>query len=183
MSNFIRAKVILGALFILFSNLASANEEQWYDAARSGNLDALTGVEAHDLKKLNAQNEKGYTAYILASYNGQNAYAEKLLKLGADVCLTDLKGNNALMGVIFKGYEAMALALIDKCDVNHRNNEAQTPLMYASLFGREKIAEALIKAGARVDLKDRQGRNAISLAEGQWNKAMVTFLKTFKIIQ
>lgn len=183
MSKHFRAKgIILGAFLLVFPLMSFAQNETWFDSAREGDLQNLAGQLKAKPELINAQDEKGYTAFVLATYNNQNAYAEQLLKLGADACLTDKKGNSALMGVIFKGHQEIAMSLINKCDVNHRNREGQTALMYASLFGREKIATELMKQGAKKELKDHQGRDAITLAEGQWNQAMVGLLKTFRII-
>ena len=183
MSKYFRAKgLILGAFLLVVSPMALAQNQSWFEAAREGNVQLLEVQFKTAPELINARNEKGYTAFVLASYNNQAAYAEHLLKLGANPCLADKKGNTALMGVIFKGHLDLALKLIAKCDVNHRNHEGQTALMYASLFGRENIAAELMKQGAIKDLKDHEGRDAITLAEGQWNQAMVGLLKTFRII-
>lgn len=171
---------ILGALLLTIS--APAFSSDWFEAARNGDVKMLEQTMKENPALLHSKNKKGYTAFILATYNNQKAYAQKLLELGADPCASDEKGNTALMGVIFKGHEDISMVIINKCDVNHRNNEGQTALMYASLFGREKVAKELIKLGAKRDLKDHEGRDALSLAEGQWNQAMVGLLKTFRII-
>jgi ankyrin repeat protein len=51
-----------------------------------------------------------------------------------------------------------------------------------AFFGRKEMVEKLLDLGADLDLKDNEGRTAVSLAKGQWNQAMVVLLKTFKVI-
>src|SRR3546814_10603225 len=74
----------------------------YFDAARQGDGPMLeTFIEAG--YSLNTQDEKGYTALILAAYHGHGAAVERLLAAGADACIQDNRGNTALMGAIFKG--------------------------------------------------------------------------------
>lgn len=176
------AKYLFCTLLTLltFNVLASP---AWEEAARSGDQAQIQKFLSEKPELLNWRNEKGFTALILSSYHQQRALTAKLLSLGADPCLTDNKGNTALMGVIFKGYPQLILDLVDKCDVNHQNKEGQTALMFAALFGREEVFKKLIKLGANRDLKDSEGRTALSLAEGQWNQMMVSLIKTFGVIK
>ncbi|MGA9222657.1 MAG: ankyrin repeat domain-containing protein, partial [Pseudomonas graminis] len=77
-------------------------KELFFQAAREGRQDMLN--EFINAKfDLNVQDEKGYTALILAAYHGQQSTVTQLLNAGADPCAKDLRGNTALMGAIFKG--------------------------------------------------------------------------------
>lgn len=170
-------------LLALTSVFASDHLSVWFEIARKGELKAAEEMLRNEPDILNKQDPKGYTALVLASYNNHRSLTLDLLKRGADPCSSDLKGNTALMGVIFKGHEDITFDLIDRCNVNIKNKEGQTALMFASLFGREKIARKLIELGADKELKDHEGRTAESLAESQWNRAMVLLLKTFNVIK
>jgi uncharacterized protein len=174
-------KFILGAFLFFFSQLGFSSEP-WFEAARTGDEKMMEDILRKNPELLNAQNEKGYTALVLSSYHEQRRYMQELLRRGADACITDKKGNSALMGVIFKGYREIISDLLAKCDVDLQNHEGQTALMYAALFGREEVAKDLLSRGAKKDLMDHEGRTAQGLAQGQWNQAMVSVLKTFKII-
>lgn len=176
-------KVILGAFLILLNSSFALANEAWFEAARTGDQIVMEKLLSESPNLLNQSDKKGYTALILASYHDHREATLKLLKKGADPCLTDLKGNTALMGVLFKGHKQLMHDLADKCDINHRNKEGQTALMFASLFGREEMVKIFLALGAEADLKDHEGRTAVSLAEGQWNQAMVSLLKTFKVIK
>lgn len=171
------------ALVATMSVHSSDLSGEWFEASREGNIKVVEAILSSSPEFLKLKNEKGYTAFILSSYHNHRNLSRLLIKKGADPCEVDSRGNNALMGVLFKGHEELIADLIDKCDVNHANTEGQTPLMYASLFGREEAVKKLISLGARRDMQDRNGRTALSLAEGQWNQAMVSLLKTFRIIQ
>lgn len=170
------------ALTVTLTAHSSEISGEWFKAAREGNIIMMLKMSSTSPEIIESKNEKGYTAFILATYFGNRDYALALLKKGADACVVDSKGNNALMGVLFKGHVDIIQDLIEKCDVNHSNYEGQTPLMYASLFGREEAVKKLILKGAKRELKDHEGRTSLSLAEGQWNQTMVSLLKTFRII-
>lgn len=60
---------------------------------------------------------------------------------------------------------------LDLHGVDFRNPLNQTPLMVASLMGREDLVAMLIKEGANPALRDNSGRTAFQLAlrEGFWN--------------
>lgn len=73
--------------------------QQLFEAARSGNLTQLENLLGDPEVDVNAQNQKGYTALILASYNNQPEAVKFLLEKGADVNKPDSGGNTALMGV------------------------------------------------------------------------------------
>lgn len=158
-------------IFVLISlfNLpwAYANVDV-FDAARSGDLTQLEAyIQAGG--NLNITNEKGYTPFILAAYNGEQAATAFMLEHQAEPCSLDNIGNNAFMGVAFKGYEGMAKWLLEHttCSINHRNNAGQTALMMAALFDREALVTLFIDNGADVSLQDHRGNSAESLAAGQ----------------
>jgi ankyrin repeat protein len=94
-------------------------------------------------------------------------------------CAVDKKGNNAFMGVAFKGHLQVAKWLLENtvCNVNHQNYAGQTALMMASLFGREDIIRLLLEHGANPDLKDRQGNTSIKLAQAQGLSRVVEIIQ------
>ena len=61
-------------------------QDYYFDAARRGDLDMLnTFIDSG--YSLNTQDDKGYTALILAAYHGQGPFVERLLNAGADACV------------------------------------------------------------------------------------------------
>lgn len=86
-------------------------QDYYFDAARRGDVEMLnTFIDSG--YSLNTQDEKGYTALILAAYHGESAYVDRLLAAGADACVQDKRGNTALMGAIFKGELKIAQRLL-----------------------------------------------------------------------
>jgi ankyrin repeat protein len=62
----------------------------------------------------NERDPRGFTPLILAAYNGPAQAVDFLIARSADPCATDPKGNNVLMGVVFKGDGKVA----DRCSPN-----------------------------------------------------------------
>jgi ankyrin repeat protein len=151
-------------------------KEIFFDAARQGRDDLLDGLIQSGMKP-DERDAKGYTALILAAYNGQAKSVDLLIQKGANPCATDPKGNSSLMGVAFKGETGIAQRLIAAhCDVNARNDAGQTALMIAAMFGRTDVVKMLLMNGANPELQDRVGNTAASLAQQQANQQMVTLL-------
>jgi ankyrin repeat protein len=176
-------RLVTGLAFgILSPALAHAAEvitkhyqDLYFEAAREGRTDLLDGM-IKDGVPADLRDENGYTALIIAAYENQPAAVDLLLKRHADPCATDLKGDNALMGVAFKGELDIAERLVGRCDVNHRNKAGETAVMMAALFGHEDIIRLLAQRGADLSLQDAAGDTAESLARQQGNTAMTTFL-------
>ncbi|MFI8742222.1 ankyrin repeat domain-containing protein [Stutzerimonas zhaodongensis] len=156
-------------------NAVSSDAEQvqiqlrdyFFNAARFGDNEVLDEfIQAgYDL---NTADDKGYTALILAAYNGHPDTVERLIAAGADACAQDARGNTALMGAIFKGELRIAKRLLaTECDPDQRNHAGQTPAMYAALFQRDALLQALRERGADLEASDPMGNKVESLARGE----------------
>lgn len=148
-------------------DVKSQLQTYFFDAARAGRVDMLQEfiTAGYDL---NTSDGKGYTALILAAYNGHPQAVDLLLKAGADACAEDQRGNTALMGAIFKGELSIARTLINtECSANQANGVGQTPAMYAALFGRVELLDALKAKGADLSAQDIDGNTAEALARGE----------------
>ena len=139
-----------------------------FDAARRGDTRMLAEFIASGYD-LDRADHKGYTALILAAYHGHGEAVTRLLDAGADPCAEDRRGNTALLGAIFKGEVAIARQLMRAdCAPDHRNHAGQTPAMYAALFQRAEILQALRERGADLDAADAAGNTVQALARGQF---------------
>lgn len=148
-------------------DVKSQLQTYFFDAAREGRIDMLQEfiTAGYDL---NTRDGKGYTALILAAYNGHHEAVDVLLKAGADACAEDRRGNTALMGAIFKGELSIARTLISsECSPNQANAAGQTPAMYAALFGRLELLGELEAKGADLGAQDIDGNTAEALARGE----------------
>jgi ankyrin repeat protein len=142
--------------------------EIFFQAAREGRQDML-GEFINARFDLNVQDDKGYTALILAAYHGQQATVTQLLAAGADPCAKDLRGNTALMGAIFKGELSIAQQLVAaNCAPDERNNAGQTAAMYAALFQRKDVLNALAAKGADLNATDAMGNRVENLQRGEF---------------
>jgi uncharacterized protein len=141
----------------------------FFDAARTGNVPMLKEFIASKYD-LNARDERGYTALILAAYHGNDDAVKLLIGAGADPCAADAHGNTALMGAIFKGEIGIGRQLLNaKCNPNQRNAAGQTAVMYAALFGRLEIMQGLKDQGADLQAADAAGNTVERLSHGEFS--------------
>lgn len=144
-------------------------DAEWFDAARAGRTDIL-GALLDAGYPINAKTDAGYTAVILAAYNGQPLAVEFLLKHRANGCLGDRNGNTALMGALYKGELIVADRLLRAdCPVDEANHAGETALSFAVMFGRLGFIHALVAAGADPLHRDGQGDTAFAVARKQGN--------------
>ena len=144
-----------------------------FDAARLGRDDMIRALLQAGADSA-AQDAKGYTALILATYHDHRSTAALLVDQGADIDQPDAgRGNTALMGVAFKGFGDLARQLLAAGADPHATNKAgQTALMMAALFGHADIVDALLERGADPHQQDSAGNSALSVAASQGNDAM-----------
>jgi len=92
--------------------------------------------------------------------------ARVLVDLGAAVDRTDARITPLVKAVLGDQVE-MARFLISKgADPNHVDGNGMTPLLYAASidFGSSAMIDMLLKAGARTDMKTKEGKTALELA-------------------
>ena len=104
-------------------SIAIAKTIDTFAAAREGNSRDIK-IYAQYGGNVKVTNNKSYTPFILATYNGHTDAAETLLQVGADACALDNKGNNAFMDVAFKGHQQVATWF----------DEIKLPTLFAFLF-------------------------------------------------
>jgi ankyrin repeat protein len=116
---------------------------------------------------------------MIAAYNRQPEMVGLLLGAGASVDAPDASGNTPLMGVCFKGYDGVAVQLLEHgADPNTRNNAGATPLMMAVMFNQPGIARELLQRGAAPGATDVRGQTALSLARVNALDDMIALLET-----
>ena len=77
------------------------------------------------------------------------------------------------------GNLSIVQVLVDRHHVspNVTNTDGQTPLMLSAERGHREIVQFLLVKGADAQIKDRQGRTALSLAEGAGRAEIAALLK------
>ena len=122
----------------------------------------------------------GQTPFLRAAFSGDTAAMRLLVEHGADPNLPTLAGTTPLMAaagvgwVVAQTYTESPKALVDAvtlclelgADINATNSMGLTPLLGAVNRGSNDIVELLVKRGARLDIKDKEGRTALRWAEG-----------------
>jgi len=116
-----------------------------------------------------------------ASYNGHTEIVKLLLEYGANAVKSDMTGalNEALLNGNFELVRILQEAGA-KINVNIKDDNGITPLIYAVLFPNENqklIVETLLAAGADVNAKDRKHCSALMYAEKTGNTQIVEMLQ------
>ena len=122
----------------------------------------------------------GQTPFLRAALSGDTATMRLLLEYGADPNLPTLANTTALMAAagvnwaVAQTYtespqarlDAVKLCLELGADVNAANSMGLTALLGAANRGSNDIIQLLVDRGARLDIKDREGRTPLRWAEG-----------------
>ncbi len=122
----------------------------------------------------------GQTPFILAALSGDLPVMRLLLAHGADPKIPTFQGTTALMAaaginwVVDQTYDEGQPALLEAVrlcydlglDVNAVNSMGLTALHGAANRGSDDIIRFLVEKGARLDVKDKEGRTPLAWAEG-----------------
>jgi ankyrin repeat protein len=128
---------------------------------------------------VNAQNEHGKTALMLAAFSGKLNVIKELRANGARLDLQDQIGSAALHYAVDGGnLDAIQWLLQDGCEVNCTDNKSNwTPLLRAaSINSSRDVAELLVKYGADVNRLDKDNKSALIIAVINGNQPFVQTL-------
>jgi hypothetical protein len=87
----------------------------------------------------------------------------RLIKFGINPNFANSVGETPLMFVL--NAETVEILVSEGAFLDAQNSYGRTPLMIASMYGREEVVESLLKLGANPNLKDNYERTALSFAE------------------
>jgi ankyrin repeat protein len=132
----------------------------------------------------NARDTDGFDVLAIATINNDLEMLKIAIAAGANVQATiGFDNGTPLITAAQLGFVDIVRALIEaKADVDHVNARGWTPLITAVVLGNggkdhTAIVDALVKAGADGDIKDRQGKKAIDYARARGYSDMVPILE------
>lgn len=122
--------------------------------------------EGADLETLD---ENGLTPLMWAAQQRDAAVVALLLERGANPQVTDNTGWTPLHCAASAGSVEGLQRLLNVCGnaVNAVNNDGDTPLLVALRMHREDIARVLVSARADINIRGKDGRNAVDLARAE----------------
>jgi ankyrin repeat protein len=133
---------------------------------------------------LNLQERDRYDAVTIAAVADDVATLKLLLQLGASAKqITSRYDGTALIAAAHLGHDEVVKLLIDTgAPLDHVNNLGWTALIEAIVLGQggpRHVATltALVRAGANVNLADRNGQTPLRLARQRGYKPMVAILE------
>ncbi|KAF5281784.1 hypothetical protein FQR65_LT14531 [Abscondita terminalis] len=129
--------------------------------AENGVVD-LTELLADKMINVDCVNDEGNTPLMLAIKHEQKEVVQLLLQRGADVRLLNNDGNSCIH-LASSTSEQLAL-IVDRGDVNRKNNSGQTPLLIAISGGHTENVTILLEKGANVFAEDIGGNTCLHLA-------------------
>ncbi len=138
-------------------------ETKLHLAVRLNNADYLTTCLVHTGVDTAADN--GMTPLMLASALGRAHMADILLEQGANPDKKNTLQQNALHMAIIEKHEAIAMQLIAASRaINSADREGDTALMCAAIGNLPKVLKALLKRGAKWDVRSEKGLTALHYA-------------------
>jgi Ankyrin repeats (3 copies) len=160
----------VGLLGILIASVGFWQAGPWFrDRAL---IDAIRRNQVKKAQELlpegasvNAKNEFGTPAIVLAAGMGRVEMVKLLLKNGANIDTRTDKGQTSLMRAAWTGQDDTVRLLLDNgADINARSSSGQTALMNAAWTGKEHVVKILVERGADLNAKDSNGETALMKA-------------------
>lgn len=147
------------------------------ESAGAGDEDGLRRSLA-DGAGVNAKNNQGWTAAMLAAYGGRGACLGLLIVAKADLDAKDEDGWTAAMRAAHGGHEdCLAMLIAAKADLDGRSGNGWTAAMAAGYSGHGACLDSLMAAGADIEATDNDGWTAATLAKLNGHRSLASFVE------
>ena len=129
---------------------------------------------------VSAQDEDGWTALHMASYEGVLEIAQCLIEAGAQVNIKNKNDNTPLhMAVSERNLEVFEALIKAGADVTLETKEGDTALHMVAGYGCLYLAKSLVEAGADILKKNKRGEDAYSLAAPREINDIKTWIREY----
>ena len=164
---------------MLMTNNTSPDSKEKNDclisASHSRNKELIDFLINNYNVNINAIDEHGETALMVATMTGNNEIMRILIDNGANVNINDKRGRNALMLSVQTGNLELAEFLIKNgADVNNKDNNGESSLMFATKAGHIRLVELLVNNGA--DVNASSINNASPMYFSAFNNEVANYL-------
>ena len=147
-----------------------------YDAAVSGDLEAVKTIVASNPDAVSEADEYGFTALHGLAEEEHPAIAEFLIERGANVSAANDEGITPLHLAAWP--EMAVLLLRHGAEVEARAKDGSTPLLVLSAEPeREDVMAVLLEAGASVNATGDDGQTALDIALLRGEREKAAFLR------
>lgn len=166
---------------VLLSFCANAQQVEMkniFDVARTGTLSEATALFQEDSKVVNEINDEGYSPLILACYRGNTEVAQFLINNGADLNYNNAMGTPLMAAIVKNNIEIVILLLKKNVNIEQKDSNGTTALIYAAMFKNHDICKILIQAKANYETKDNRGNSALDYAILADDDQLIQILKT-----
>ncbi|KAF4627646.1 hypothetical protein G7Y89_g10507 [Cudoniella acicularis] len=136
------------------------DEIRLFDAARKGNLVMVKLLHQQGVN-IEAKDDEGRTAMIIAAENANNSVMNYLLDSGADIDAQDNDGRTALHKAASGPVFVFKSLLQRNPDLEMQTHEGSCALHFAVKSGDEEITRLLLKAGADINRETFEGWTAL----------------------
>ncbi len=148
--------------FSVFSNVSFSQD--LFTHVRNGNLSAVKKIIKHFPDSVNAQNDKGFSVLMIASYRNQTKIGLFLLKKGANPNSNSDEGQ-ALQAAAYTNNFVLVKKLIEyKANVHAQGPDGNNAIAYAVMSENVEMCRFLLKNGADPLVKNKSNSSAKELA-------------------
>ncbi|KAH9495889.1 hypothetical protein Btru_015352 [Bulinus truncatus] len=148
----------------------------WFDAVKSGDVNIVTLLLSSGMS-IDATNDRGQTALILAIENDHVSLLDVLLQRGASVNVKCLDGASPIYAAAKRGLWKIASKLIERgCDVNACKHKGENLLIAATRRSHLGLVQMLHSAGANINVPREDNSTPLTLACELGNASLVKFL-------
>ena len=145
-------------------NQETFSVQDWYDAAKSGNLEQVILLVEQGVDKNQVGGKFGDTASSAAAENNCLAVVQYLVEQGADTEIADVMGWTPLIDASRHGHLEVAKCLLEHgAHTDKATEHGMTSLHYAAMFGHLEIAKLLMNYGADLNAKNNGGNMPIEM--------------------